>query len=541
MLALCLCVLLHLPPSTCFALPQLRQLAEATKSVKHNANLQNIRGGSANRGELVSLKASNGGSVNAGDTNPPPQPTLKDLYKFALPCLGLWISGPLLSLVDTASVGLTAKPGMGAFELGALGPATTFIDGSTYLFAFLNTATTNLYASSLARNTGDEKRSKLASDAVVRTAAKISLFCGFGIMSLLFWKGEFLLSLYVGAEAAKNILEPATKYVLIRALSMPTALLAGVVQSALLGAKDSVTPLIAVAASTIVNIIGDGGLVVGLKMGSTGAAIATLLAQWAGTIAMFRPAIKKLLVKSTQEEKEEHKVTSKSFLAFAAPVLTLVLGKIAAFGMMTHVAASLPVETAGTAALASHQIVLSLFFFVSPFLEVISQTAQTFLPQYYVEDTPVFRSEAQALATRLLRLGICVGGGVALVAASIPRFFPFILTNDAIVRSSVKPLALPLFLASLLTAPVAVSEGILLARRELKFLASVYTLSTIAFPFGLFKLKTSGGPVSNVWYGFVLFQLFRGLFFTSKLWGRQLINNVVKILGMKKKETGAIA
>ena len=51
---------------------------------------------------------------------------------------------------------------------------------------------------------------------------------------------------------------------------------------------------------------------------------------------MFRPAIKKLLVKSTQEEKEEHKVTSKSFLAFAAPVLTLVLGKIAAFGMMTH-------------------------------------------------------------------------------------------------------------------------------------------------------------------------------------------------------------
>ena len=275
MLALCLCVLLHLPPSTCFALPQLRQLAEATKSVKHNANLQNIRGGSANHGELVSLKASNGGSVNAGDTNPPPQPTLKDLYKFALPCLGLWISGPLLSLVDTASVGLTAKPGMGAFELGALGPATTFIDGSTYLFAFLNTATTNLYASSLARNTGDEKRSKLASDAVVRTAAKISLFCGFGIMSLLFWKGEFLLSLYVGAEAAKNILEPATKYVLIRALSMPTSLLAGVVQSALLGAKDSVTPLIAVAASTIVNIIGDGGLVVGLKMGSSKSELAS--------------------------------------------------------------------------------------------------------------------------------------------------------------------------------------------------------------------------------------------------------------------------
>lgn len=204
-------------------------------------------------------------------------------------------------------------------------------------------------------------------------------------------------------------------------------------------------------------------------------------------------------------------------------------------------AASLPAESAGSAALASHQIVLSLFFFVSPFLEVISQTAQTFLPQYYVEDSPAFKSEAQALATRLLRLGICIGGGIALIAASIPMCFPFILTNDEIIRSSVKPLALPLFLASLLTAPVAVSEGILLARRELKYLASVYTLSTIAFPFGLFKLKTSGGPVSNVWYGFVLFQFFRGLFFTGKLWGRQLINNILGMTGMKGKGASVLA
>ena len=39
------------------------------------------------------------------------QPTLSELVKFALPCLCLWISGPLLSLVDTASVGRTAKLG----------------------------------------------------------------------------------------------------------------------------------------------------------------------------------------------------------------------------------------------------------------------------------------------------------------------------------------------------------------------------------------------------------------------------------------------
>lgn len=275
-------------------------------------------------------------------------------------------------------------------------------------------------------------------------------------MALLFTKGEYLLSLYVG-EASKQIIGPATEYVHIRALSLPTSLLAGVLQAALLGAQDSVTPLVAVLASTIINIFGDGVLVVALGMSTAGAAIATTLAQWGGTAAMYRPAKNKLIVSSTPEERAEHKVTSKDFLAFAAPVLTLILGKLAAFGVMTHVAAALP----GEASLAAHQIILSLFFFVSPFLEVLSQTAQTFLPQYYVKKSTSFDNEATSLAARLLRLGITVGAVIACLAASIPSLFPFVLTNDAMVQRAVKPLALPLFLGSLLTAPVAVSEGAL--------------------------------------------------------------------------------
>jgi Na+-driven multidrug efflux pump len=549
-------LVLNVPTSSCFALNVRRTLTHPNLSTTYDSKIPiSIRGGDSS---LFSSVESDEKKV------PPPQPTLKELYNFCLPCLGLWISGPLLSLVDTAAVGLTAKPGMGAIELGALGPATTFIDGSTYLFAFLNVATTNLYASALARNAGDDEKAKRATDAVVRTAAKIALICGFGIMSLLFWKGNFLLSLYIG-EGSKHIIEPATKYVHIRALSLPTSLVSGVLQAALLGAKDSVSPLVAVLASTITNVLGDSLLVVALKWGTAGAAIATTIAQWAGTAAMVRPTREKLLTVSTPEQRAEHKVSSPDFLAFAAPVLTLILGKLAAFGFMTHVAAALP----GEAALASHQvsnniisrfctityahlshrisfsnfssimplqIVLSLFFFVSPFLEVISQTAQTFLPQFYVETSAAFNNEAQTLAARLLRLGVCVGGVIAFIAAAVPRFLPFILTNDAMVQASVKPLALPLFLGSLLTAPVAVSEGILLARRELKYLAGIYVLSTILFPFGLLKLKKSGGPVSNIWFGFVLFQLFRATCFTGKLWGRPVLAKVAASLGMRKNE-----
>ena len=93
-------------------------------------------------GESIDVR---GGGFEVSDL-PPSLPTWNQFRIFALPCLGLWIAQPLLSLVDTAFVGLSSAAETSAKQLAALGPATTFIDGSTYLFAFLNVATTNLYS-----------------------------------------------------------------------------------------------------------------------------------------------------------------------------------------------------------------------------------------------------------------------------------------------------------------------------------------------------------------------------------------------------------
>lgn len=151
--------------------------------------------------------------------------------------------------------------------------------------------------------------------------------------------------MFVGHEAENSpgLLDSAVDYVKIRAFSMPTSLLLGVVQAALLGAKDSVTPLIAILYSTIVNVVGDYLLVKHFKMGLQGAAIATLIAQWAATAALLGPARRRLvrdhslgLWKKKAEKKSNNNVSARAFLGFAAPVLTLILGKLAAFGFMTH-------------------------------------------------------------------------------------------------------------------------------------------------------------------------------------------------------------
>ena len=193
-----------------------------------------------------------------------------------------------------------------------------------------------------------------------------------------------MLALYVGPSAA-GLVPAAARYVRIRALCFPAQLLGNVLQAAMLGARDSATPLIALGVSSGVNALGDLALVVGFRAGLAGAAIATAAAQWAGTGALIIAASRRLVPRhgfgllnmlralraralrggsapaSTPDSAPAATVPTRQYLGFALPVLTLVLGKIACFGLMTHAAAA-----CGHVSLAAHQLALSIYFFINP-------------------------------------------------------------------------------------------------------------------------------------------------------------------------------
>lgn len=68
------------------------------------------------------------------------------LLTFSIPTLCISITNPLLSLVDTAVVGLGSEA-----QLAAMAPATMLSDSLCYLLTFVAIATTNLVSLSMAR------------------------------------------------------------------------------------------------------------------------------------------------------------------------------------------------------------------------------------------------------------------------------------------------------------------------------------------------------------------------------------------------------
>ncbi|KAG7349479.1 MATE efflux family protein [Nitzschia inconspicua] len=213
-------------------------------------------------------------------------PNVGKILKFAIPAIGVWLCGPLLSLIDTSAVGIFS----GTVQQAALNPAVAVTDYTALLIAFMYTGTTNMVAAAQESDRGTVDKPRTAKTMI--GAMQMSTFVGAGLGMILFAFARPLLKAIIGNDAiSPAVFAAAMRYVRIRALGMPAAAIIGSTQAACLGMQDIRTPLYVLAAAAVVNFFGDV-LFVGnshpLIGGAAGAAWATVISQYVAVAYFIR-------------------------------------------------------------------------------------------------------------------------------------------------------------------------------------------------------------------------------------------------------------
>ncbi|MCI7131805.1 MAG: MATE family efflux transporter [Lachnospiraceae bacterium] len=196
---------------------------------------------------------------------------MKQIILFMLPILIGNILQLTYSLVDTRVVGSV----LGDTALAAVGATTSL---SSMVIGFLQ-GLTNGFAVIIARFFGanDEKGLKRSVAASVTLALGVSL--ALTAVTIVCLK-QILGVLHVGAD----IYEMSYSYIVIIFAGMTVAMLYNLCAAMLRAIGDSVTPLIFLGISVVLNIFGDLFCICVLDLGVRGAAVATVAAQLFATV-----------------------------------------------------------------------------------------------------------------------------------------------------------------------------------------------------------------------------------------------------------------
>ena len=428
----------------------------------------------------------------------PALPSAGELARFCLPTLGIWLAPPFLSLIDTSVVGMHCS----ISSLAALAPSTKLCDYLSYMCTALGVATTNIAAERFAQNEPEQAKRVVGGSMTIALVVGIIMAAGVRFTALP------VLRAMIGPTMANGpVLAAATEYTVIRALGFPAALLTLVLQAAFLASKDALSPLLAVPLSALTNLVLDLFLVGSLGLGTAGAAwgtVASLYVNGFTLLAMWHVKAR-TLGEATPLFTLPSRAEMQKLLVFIVPMLVALCSRVSMGLSITLSATAL-----GTVALASNQVVESVYWLFCPIGEAISLCMQTYMPSVLAARK---RAGAQMRATceRTSLIAALVAGAAAGLAVIIR---PGLFTTSGAVAGSMAKTA-PLLAASIFTfTRMCGLEGIMIARKQMKQLAITHAAISLVSIVALRRAtRTAGCGLQHVWGLIVLLNAARHVIF----------------------------
>jgi len=425
----------------------------------------------------------------------------KQMLCFSLPALSIILADPLMSLVDAASIGLYST----TVELGALGPCMVVFNFFTYLFFFLQIATTLTVSKALAAN-----NPKHAGEAI-STSSVVALVLGLLVALVIYTSVEPLLS-YMGC--VPELVPYAISYMKIRVFAQPAVLVSQVWQSGLLAQGDAATPAQAIALACAVNVLGDLFLVRFAGWGIQGAAVATVVAQllqlpfllWRGYYSHLKDKIRIQWHVPSRPE-------LKSFVASFGPLFCFQASLNICWTAIQSLSTTFSANTA-----AAHQAAWSIFALLTFVPFPLQQCVQVFLPKYLNSEScshPLQRRGTKVVQV-LLAMGTTLGISTSVLCI-LALYNPFFLTNDVILWPIIKSFSPFVPGALLCTGFAAILDGILMVMNDLSYLAKGQCVVMIVLLLYLQCAAKGGWGILSVWVGLNIFQFSRLLVMGPKV------------------------
>ncbi len=368
------------------------------------------------------------------------------ILALAVPALATLAIEPTYLLVDTAIVGR-----LGTAPLGGLAIASTVLSSLVYLCSFLSTGTTARVAFLTGR--GDDA----GATGIVPQALWLAAGIGLTISAFV---AVFARTLATALGGEGVVLDNATTYLRISAISLPAVLVVFVGNGYLRGRSDTRTPLRVILVANVVNVVLEVLFVYGLDYGIAGSAWGTVIAQlvsgaWFLTILARRMAEHGVRFAPDAEQ-------LRRLVRVGRQIIVRTASLLGALAIATSVAARF-----GPATLGGHQIAIQVWFLLALSMDALAVAAQAIVGTALGRDRP---DDARAAARRTIQLGLVLGVVLAaLILASSP-FLPHLFSTDPAVLDRAR-LALLMVAVTQVPASMAfVLDGVLEGASDFRFL-----------------------------------------------------------------------
>lgn len=421
----------------------------------------------------------------AGVTSPL-NPTDREILGLAIPALGALAIDPLLTLADTAFVAR-----LGTIDLAALGVDTAIFGFAFFAFNFLAYVVTPLVARAMGRGRPEEAQ-RWVGDALF-----LAVMLGALVALILEIAAPLLMDLM---GAGPDVADPAVDYLRIRALAAPAVLVVTAGHGAFRGHKDTRTPLKVALLVNLVNLVLDPVLIFTLGWGLSGAAVATVVAQYLGAVWFLRLIVDRHMAARPRDLRGS--LRSLLDLGRNGALLTTRTGLLLA---TLTIAASVATRL-GPEQIAAHQLVVQVFLLSALLADSFAIAAQAM-----VGDT-AGRGSIEALHSlnrRLVGWGF-VAGLILLVAIGLGRFGLEYVASEEVVANLAVDAGGVVAIAEPVAAVMFVGDGIFLGLLALGTMV-VSTGAGGLVAVGLMLLTPLGDTVTGIWWSLAAMLLVRGL------------------------------